>query len=301
VTPNAIGVAVDLLGDEWSLLVVQQQLLGVHRFTALQRALSIAPAVLSARLTRLVDGGVLRRDGDGYSLTPAGRDLWSLLLCIWAWELRWVQAESLPAMVHRSCGERFAPVQVCAGCGGPAHVQDVRVSLGPTGELSRAVPAGGLRRRPRSGSSDGPGLFPETMALLGSRWSSALLGAAFLGARRFRDFQSQLGAPPAVISDRLRTFVALGVLDESYALTDKGLDAFPVAAQVAAWAQRWHALPEGPALIAVHTPCGGLFVPRLTCDGCGEALNRSDVLIEHQDATRGLVGAPVPSRERRSS
>jgi DNA-binding HxlR family transcriptional regulator len=53
------------------------------------------------------------------------------------------------------------------------------------------------------------------MAIVGNRWSSGVLGAAFLGARRFGDFQQHHGASPNVVSDRLRTFVDLGVLAKS--------------------------------------------------------------------------------------
>lgn len=278
-TPNAIGTSLGLLGDEWSLLIVQQQLLGRRRFSALQTALGIGPTVLSSRLTALVDGGVLDKRDDGYRLTEAGKELWSLLLCIWAWEQRWVQGEALPTMRHSVCGEVFAPDLHCAGCGGPASSNDVTVALGPSGKLARAVPVGSNRRRTGSSRAEGPGLFPETMALMGSRWSSATLGAAFLGARRFRDFEAVLGAPPNVVSERLRQFVDLGVLDAGYALTDKGRDLFPAVTQLVAWGERWHPAPDGPALLVTHA-CGALFLPRLVCSACAAPLSRAAVAIE---------------------
>ena len=259
---------------------MQQQLLGVRRFSALQSALGIGPTVLSARLAALVDGGVLDKRDDGYWLTEAGKDLWSLLLCIWAWEQRWVQGEALPTMRHTACGQVFAPALTCAGCFQPASADDVQVELGPAGDLARAVPVGRNRRRTGSSRAEGPGLFPETMALMGSRWSSATLGAAFLGARRFRDFEAILGAPPNVVSERLRTFVDLGVLDAGYALTAKGRDFFPAVAQLVAWGETWHPAADGPALLATHEACGAPFVPRLCCDRCRAALDRGAVAIE---------------------
>ena len=289
-TPNAIGTSLGLLGDEWSLLIVQQQLLGVRRFSALQSALGIGPTVLSARLSALVDGGVLVRTTDGYRLTDAGKELWALLLCIWAWEQRWVQGEALPTMRHLACDEVFAPALSCASCGGSASAADVDVRLGPSGDLARAVPVGRNRRRTGTSRTDGPGLFPETMTLMGSRWSSATLGAAFLGARRFRDFEAILGAPPNIVSERLRTFVDLGVLDAGYALTAKGRDFFPAVTQLVAWGERWHPAPDGPALLATHQVCGAPFVPLLCCDRCEERLTRVSVLIE-----------PSSGRQRKSS
>ena len=78
---------------------------------------------------------------------------------------------------------------------------------------------------------------------MGSRWSSATLGVAFLGAQRFRDFETALGAPPNVVSERLRQFVELGVLSPSYRLTDKGRDFFPAVAMLVAWGERCCARP----------------------------------------------------------
>ena len=236
--------------------------------------------MLSARLGMLVTAGVLDKTDHGYRLTPSGKDLWSLLLCIWAWEQRWVQGAALPTMRHLECGEVFHPVLACRGCGATAGAAEVAIALGPSGDLARAVPVGRNRRRAGTSRPDGPGLFPETMALMGSRWSSALLGAAFLGARRFRDFQTYLGAPPNVVAERLRTFVALGVFDEDYALTGKGLDFFPTVTQLVVWGERWHPANDGPALLATHRTCGATFLPVLHCNICDGDLNRATVSIE---------------------
>jgi DNA-binding HxlR family transcriptional regulator len=243
--------------------------------------------VLSARLSALVDGGVLDNTADGYRLTGAGKQLWSLLLCIWAWEQRWVQGEALPTMRHTSCGEVFTPELACADCGDAVTSLDVTVEIGPSGELSRAVPAGRNRRRTGASRAEGPGLFRETMALMGSRWSSATLGAAFLGARRFRDFEAILGAPPNIVAERLKMFVELGVLDSGYTLTAKGRDFFPAVTQLVAWGERWHPAPEGPALLATHQACGAPFLPLLRCSACHEQLRRTSVAIEpaHQRMT----------------
>ena len=292
-TPNAIGASLGLLGDEWNLLIVRAALPGVRRYSQLQEELGIAPSVLSARLSVLVESGVLERVPDGvrfaYRLTAAGKDLWSLLLCIWAWEQRWVQGEGLPTMRHRNCGQVFTPLLCCSCCGVSAAASDVDVEVGPSGQMARAVPTGTNRRRAGSARGTGPGLFPETMALMGSRWSSALLGAAFLGARRFSEFETMLGAPPPVVAERLRTFVRLGVLDGEYRLTAKGLDFFPAVTHLVAWGERWVPAADGPALLARHRPCGRGFVPALHCSVCDQRLARADVLVEQLVVQQGIA------------
>ena len=282
--PNGIGAALGLLGDEWSLLIVQRSLLGVDRFSQYQTALGIGPTVLSARLAALVDAEVLVKVPDGgrqaYRLTRSGRDLWPLLLCLWAWEQEWVQGEALPTMRHLTCRKVFVPELACASCGSLVERGDVEVALGSAGQMARSVPVGSNRRRSGSGRPDGPGLFPATMALIGSRWSSAVLGAAFLGAQRFSEFEAALGAPPNVVAERLRSFVELGVLDDDYVLTAKGRAFFPSVTMLVLWGERWHGAPDGPALVVTHTDCGRAFQPELHCSGCTGVLALRDLSVE---------------------
>src|SRR4051794_41684913 len=51
-----------------------------------------------------------------------------------------------------------------------------------------------------------------TLAVVGEKWSLLVLREAFLGVRRFADFQRILGAPRAVLTDRLATLVDQGIL-----------------------------------------------------------------------------------------
>ncbi len=58
------GVArsLDLLGERWTLLVIRELLLGPKRFGALEDALpGIGPNLLSARLSTLIDEGLVER------------------------------------------------------------------------------------------------------------------------------------------------------------------------------------------------------------------------------------------------
>jgi DNA-binding HxlR family transcriptional regulator len=131
-------------------------------------------------------------------------------------------------------------------------------------------------------------MFADTMAIIGSRWSSAVLGAAFLGASRFRDFE-HIGAPPTVVAERLRQFVERGVLQPvtgspaepaAYRLTDKGEAFFPVVTSFLRWGERWRAAVDGPAVVATHLVCGGTFVPELACSECDDAIGLTTLLIE---------------------
>lgn len=287
---NAVGRMLGLLGDEWNLLIVQQAVMGAGRYSHFLSRLPISNAVLSNRLRVLTEESLLVRVDAGYLPTERSRSLWPLLMLIWEWERSWVpdRADRLPAMGHRSCGELFAPVLRCSQCRSEAGVDTVDLELGPSGGWERSAPAAATRRRSDSHAAAGQaGLFPETMTVLGNRWAAALLCAAFLGASRFSEFQSLLGAPPTLLSERLQTFCEIGVLGfqpaagerGDYLLTDKGRAFFGILVTALQWAQRWFVAPEGPAIVARHRDCGAEFVAELACNRCGGRLTGAQVTV----------------------
>jgi len=98
---------------------------------------------------------------------------------------------------------------------------------------------------------------------------------------RFTDFQTQLGAPPGSIADRLSIFTTNGVLatggDNRYRLTEKGRALYPVLVSALHWAQRWYRTAEGPAVLLTHTTCGKPFNPVLVCDQCTRPLTGAQI------------------------
>lgn len=290
---NAVGRMLGVLGDEWTLLLVQQSLLGATRYGEFAARLPISHAVLTKRLTALTTDGLLERTlyqqrppRYEYVLTPKGRSLWPVLTAIWEWERRWVpdHAERLPTMHHLSCDAEFAPQLTCRACDQVVTEKELTVAWGPSGSWKRSMPAESTRRRATSDAAGRAGLFPETMTILGNRWAFALLVAAFVGTTRFNDFAGQLGAPPGSLTDRLQSLTAGGVLDAvggRYALTEKGRATFPILITALQWAQRWFAAPEGPAVLLRHQSCGDAFEAVLSCDQCAGALRGADVEDRH--------------------
>jgi DNA-binding HxlR family transcriptional regulator len=296
VTENSNAIALGLLGDEWNLAIVKLAVTsGVRRYKEFRDTLGIANSVLTVRLRRLTEAGVftMRQYSEAprrfeYVLTDCGRELWQVLITIWSWEATWVteHIEPLPPMYHKACAEEFSPVMHCRACGRPAGLHDVRGTFGPSGGFARSVPQAATRRR-SAGGSPGPGLVPQTIELIGNRWSASALAAAFLGARRFTDMLTMTGAPPSIVSDRLRTFCRMGVLETrltsahsgrvEYRLTDKGRAFFPHVMVMLNWGDRWFRAPEGPATLLTHTSCGNPFTPVLHCSACGLELRGSQV------------------------
>ena len=116
-----------------------------------------------------------------------------------------------------------------------------------------------------------------TLAVVGEKWSLLVLREAFLGVRRFADFQRILGAPRAVLTDRLATHVEQGILRRvpyqaegerqrhEYRLTAKGIDLYPTLVALMEWGDRY--LGDGDAPLELeHRDCGAEVHLRLVCD-----------------------------------
>jgi DNA-binding HxlR family transcriptional regulator len=88
----SIARALEVVGERWTLLIVRDVFLGKHRFDELQESLAIARNVLTDRLNRLVQEGILERvryserpERFEYRLTPKGRDLQIALAGLRQW------------------------------------------------------------------------------------------------------------------------------------------------------------------------------------------------------------------------
>ncbi|MDT7767965.1 MAG: hypothetical protein QOI30_961 [Mycobacterium sp.] len=295
---NAVGRILGLLGDEWTLLIIQQSLLGATRYGEFMERLPISNSVLTNRLRALTHHGLLVRTTyrtrpvrAEYLITQRGRAFWPVLLSIWEWERRWVpdHVHRLPAMHHTVCGSDFAPTLTCRSCAEVVTEKEVAARWGPSGSWPRSVPEAVTRRRSTTEDNRGQaGLFPATMSVFGNRWAAALLVCAFLGTSRFTDFQTQLGAPPSLLAGRLQTFCANGVLRVArqtgptrarYQLTEKGRAFFPVIITALQCGQHWFHAPEGPAVMITHLGCGEPFTGGLTCDQCARPLKGTQVSV----------------------
>ena len=87
-----VARSVDIVGDRWSLLIVRDAFDGMRRFGDFQRSLGVARNILSDRLHRLVDAGILetRAASDGsayqeYVLTAKGESLFTVVLALRQW------------------------------------------------------------------------------------------------------------------------------------------------------------------------------------------------------------------------
>jgi len=86
----------DLLGRRWALRVIWELRHDpVPTFRDLQqRCGGVSSSVLADRLRELGEAGIVRHAGDGYVLTPAGRDLLERLAALDDWAAGWATGVS---------------------------------------------------------------------------------------------------------------------------------------------------------------------------------------------------------------
>jgi DNA-binding HxlR family transcriptional regulator len=121
----SIARTTQILGDRWTVLVVRDLFNGVRRFDVLQQHLGIARDVLAKRLALLVDEGLVDRrayrpEGERarheYVLTPAGRELRTVLVALMDWGDRHRAGAGGPpvSLRHRDCGAEIHAQLTCA-------------------------------------------------------------------------------------------------------------------------------------------------------------------------------------------
>ena len=128
----------------------------------------------------------------------------------------------------------------------------------------------------------------RALELVGERWSLLIIRDALFGCTRFGDFQRNLGIAPNILTARLDSFVAAGLMVRrrysehpehyEYLLTAKGRDLAPVIVALTAWGDR-HAAPNGPPIIYEHTACGSQIHQEIRCAACAQQVRNTDIGI----------------------
>jgi DNA-binding HxlR family transcriptional regulator len=124
----SIARALEAIGDRWTLLVIRDAFHGVRRFDDFQERLGVARNVLSDRLTRLVDDGILekrpyqeRPQRFEYRLTSKGVDLFPVMVSLMKWGDRHAPDPGGPPVLvlHKGCGGQVDERLLCDRCGEP--------------------------------------------------------------------------------------------------------------------------------------------------------------------------------------
>ncbi len=133
----SIARTLELVGDRWTLLIVRDVFLGRRRFDELTESLGVATNVLTDRLNRLVDDGILARepqperpDRHEYRLTDKGRELNVVLLALMQWGDRHLSPKP-PRIARRRDDHSPVTVAIVGRNGSRVSPRDVEVVPGP--------------------------------------------------------------------------------------------------------------------------------------------------------------------------
>ena len=145
-----IARTVDLLGDWWTPMVIRSSFLGARRFEQFSDQLGIPRNILTERLSRLVEVGVLQKVQYQdrpvrfeYRLTEKGVGLYSVLVTMHQWGNEWFDWPEGPPveLVDRESGRLLEPVLVDRATGEPLDPRTTTVKRlrgHSTGRPSRA-------------------------------------------------------------------------------------------------------------------------------------------------------------------
>ncbi|HZX05192.1 helix-turn-helix domain-containing protein [Kribbella sp.] len=128
-----VARSVDAVGDWWSLLIVRDAFDGSRRFGDFQRSLGVAKNILSARLSSLVDNGILDHADRDYTLTAKGEALFPVIVALrqWGEAFAFDPGEPHSRLLDRQHHQPLKPLEV--------HASDGRL-LTPADTEVRKVP-----------------------------------------------------------------------------------------------------------------------------------------------------------------
>ena len=136
--PCPIARATDLVGDWWTPIILRNACAGQRRFDQFQQSLGVPRAILSRRLNRLVDEGLLCKERYAerppryeYLLTDKGRAFWGVLAALWRFgeDWMWEPGKSPPVeLVDRETGRAIRPVVVDENTGQRLDLRRVRMA-----------------------------------------------------------------------------------------------------------------------------------------------------------------------------
>ena len=122
----SVARTLEVVGERWTLLVIRDAFCGLRRFDEFQASTGVARNVLTSRLERLFDHGILEKRAYQerpprfeYLLTDKGRDLWPVIFALMQWGDQYDPwAQGPPTLVaHRGCGGNVGQGAVCDRCG----------------------------------------------------------------------------------------------------------------------------------------------------------------------------------------
>lgn len=124
--------AVELIGEKWAFLILRGALNGLQHFEQFQAGLGIARNILSNRLAKLVEGGILERQPDPddrrkviYSLSSKGEALLPVVLALRQWGEDWGHGKQDIVLADQRDGKPIRRICVQAADGRELKLEEL--------------------------------------------------------------------------------------------------------------------------------------------------------------------------------
>ncbi len=150
--------ALEVMGERWSFMILRASFNGLKHFEEFLSELGIARNILSNRLAKLVEHGILRREPCAddrrkieYRLTEKGFDLLPAMLALRQWGQKYgTEMVENPVLVDEKDRLPIGPVSILAHDGRVLNHEDLwmvrREDLGKRADGSTATPAAATAR-----------------------------------------------------------------------------------------------------------------------------------------------------------
>ena len=131
---------IELLGDKWILLIMRHVFYGRTHFDQFVEELSISRSVLSERLKRLTEYGIVQkvpykaasqRTRHTYELTAQGLRLFPALIALMQWGDRYLSDQAPLQFSHKDCGAALHVGFVCEAGHVVHDYRDIKVTKSP--------------------------------------------------------------------------------------------------------------------------------------------------------------------------
>ena len=142
----------------------------------------------------------------------------------------------------------------------------------------------------------------HVLDVIGEGWSILIIREAFLGTRRFEEFQGRLGIARNILTARLKKLCANEILDRvpvkegakrhEYRLTTKGRDMMPLLIALTQWGDKWVFGENNEPLIFLDREHGKPIEHVEVYSAKGEVLRPRDIMV------RPGPGATPEARQR---
>jgi DNA-binding HxlR family transcriptional regulator len=151
--------ALEVMGERWSFMILRASFNGLHHFEEFLNELGIARNILSNRLGKLVEHGILNREPCAedkrrieYRLTEKGFDLLPSMLSLRQWGQKYgVEIEENPVLVDEHDRLPIGPVSILAHDGRILGPEDLRLveqeNVGVRADGTHSVPSKALERK----------------------------------------------------------------------------------------------------------------------------------------------------------